>query len=294
MKAITRIIGLYLNLLSLLAPRKAGKGGFELFCYPRRVSLSEKQLTFLKAAAHTRIEVEGVQLQLYRWGNGPKNILLIHGWQSHSYRWKTYIEAFDKKEFSVYAFDAPGHGLSTGNFLSVPLYEQAIDNVIKVVGTVECMVGHSIGSFSAVYHLFKNGQARNVNRMVAMASPGEVEEFFKHFKKVLRLSDTTMKVVFEHFEGRFQRLPNYFSAPSFAPSIEIPGLIIHDQDDKDTEAAHSRRLHQAWKNSRLMITQGTGHNLKSSDVLQEVLRFVQGADVGQQTSEVQIGNGVNP
>jgi hypothetical protein len=68
MKAITRIIGLYLNLLSLLAPRKAGKVGFELFCYPRRVSLSEKQLTFLKAAAHTRIEVEWVQLQLYRWG----------------------------------------------------------------------------------------------------------------------------------------------------------------------------------------------------------------------------------
>lgn len=284
---ITRLIGLYLNLMSIVAPRKAGKIGFEMFCHPFRVPLRTKHLMFLEAATYSRIDVEGVQVQLYRWGNGPKNILLIHGWQSHSYRWKAYIEAFDKKEFSIFAFDAPGHGLSSGNFLSVPLYARIINEVVNVVGNVDCIMAHSLGSFSSVYYLFKNAPDHNIRGMVAMASPGEVHEFLEYFKKELGLSKTTMKVVVKHFAERFHHPPSYFSASSFAHSIQIPSLIIHDEEDMETGVTHSKRLHQMWKNSRLMLTKGSGHNLKSPEVLQEVLRFVSAISLIRQTSGIQ-------
>ena len=272
-KIIAQIIGMYFNLLAILAPRHAGKVGFDFFCYPFRTPISKKHLDFLKSASHGHLNVEGVQIQVYRWGSGPKNILFVHGWQSYSYRWKTYIEAINKKEFTLYAFDAPGHGLSTGKFLSAPLYEQAIHVVVKKLGTVHCLVGHSFGSFASLYHLFKNPSSK-IRSLVAMASPGEACEFFDHYKKALGLSNACLKAVMARFEETFHHSPSYFSAPYFASAIDIPCLIIHDEADMETLAQHSKRLHQALKNSELLITKDAGHNLKSSEVLNKVVGFI--------------------
>jgi pimeloyl-ACP methyl ester carboxylesterase len=272
-KLIAKVIGLYLNVLALLAPRKAGKLGLELFCYPLRIPISKKQLAFLTAAAQSRIDFEGVQLQVYRWGRGPKNILLLHGWQSHSYRWKAYIEAIDKHEYTIHAFDAPGHGLSTGKFLNLLFYGKVIQHVIGITGEIDCIISHSIGSFSALY-AFAMNRRLSVHKIIAMACPGEVQEFMNYFKQSLRLSDTGLNVVVNHFIECFKQPPGYFSAPYFASAIDIPGLIIHDEDDTETSAVHSKRIHQSWKNSRLVITKGAGHNLKSSEVLREVIAFV--------------------
>ena len=54
----------------------------------------------------------------------------------------------------------------------------------------------------------------------------------------------------------------------------IPGLIIHDEDDEETSVEHSKRVHSKWINSRLHITKGFGHNLKSTEVVKEVVQFI--------------------
>lgn len=266
-------IGLSLNILAYISPRKAAQIGLNLFCYPFRVPLNSKQKAFLDSATQSSFEHKGVRIQTYRWGSGPRNILLVHGWQSHTYRWKRYIESFPKEEYTIYAFDAPGHGLSSGKFLSVPLYSEVIENFIGRTGKMESIVSHSIGSFSALYTFYRNPTLTSDN-LVTLASPGEAQEFFDYYARSLSLSEKSSNLISNRFEDLFQRSPGYFSAPRFASSLSVPGLIIHDEDDDDTSVLHSRRIHEAWKTSRFIMTKGFGHNLRSDQVVQEVIRFL--------------------
>lgn len=270
---IAKITGFYLNILAIVAPRKAGKAGLNLFCYPFRPTLKSKQKAFLEGAKSGSFKFEDYRIQQYRWGNGPKNILLLHGWQSHTYRWKSYIESLDKNAYTIHAFDAPGHGLSTGKFLSVPLYAEVTECVIDHIGNIDTVISHSLGCFAAFY-LFHRNKAITPRKMVAMGSPGEASEFFEFYKKTIGLSERASAVVMNRFEELFQRKPDFFSVPHFASSLTIPGLIVHDEDDSETAVDNAKRIHQSWNNARLVITKGAGHNLKSPEVLRDVVEFV--------------------
>ncbi|HKZ37740.1 MAG TPA: alpha/beta hydrolase [Chryseolinea sp.] len=271
-KLLTKVMGLTLNTLAVLAPKKTAQVGFELFCRPFRATINDKQKAFFNTALKKSFQFKNIDIQTYRWGTGPKNILLLHGWQSHTYRWKIYIESLSK-DYTVHAFDAPGHGLSSGKMLHVPLYSDVIEEQIKRIGDIDTIITHSLGGFATFFAFYRNPKL-TAKKIVAMASPGEAQEFFNFYKKSLDLSDRCSKLVIDRFEETFQRTPSFFSAPVFASSLTIPGLIIHDEEDKETSFNHAQRIHQCWRNSKLIKTKGFGHNLKSPEVVREVIQFV--------------------
>jgi pimeloyl-ACP methyl ester carboxylesterase len=238
--------------------------------------------SFLESSENFDFTVEGVRLQVYRWGHGPRKVLFLHGWQSHSFRWKKYIESLSKDEFTVYAFDAPGHGFSDGRFLSVPLYSEAIKEFIARTGVMDTVIAHSMGGFAIVYALYKT-PLLPVNRLVLMASPGEASDFIKVYRERLNLTDRTVNYTLDHFEKIFGQSIEYFSVPKFAASLIHPGIIIHDQKDDEAPYEYARQINKAWKNSHLITTNGLGHNLKSHDVMKTVLDFVNGT-VGKEFS----------
>jgi pimeloyl-ACP methyl ester carboxylesterase len=272
-KTIARVLGFYLNTLSLLAPKMAARKGFYLFCTPLPAPVRDYHLKFFESAEKSTFEHEGIQIQTYRWGHGPKKVLFVHGWQSHSFRWKNYIESFSKEDFTLYALDAPAHGLSGGKYINLPLYSRVIEHFIAQIQPVDAVISHSFGSF-AMLHALYHSSALPVGRLVIMGSPGEAEDFIRYYQKVLGLSPRAMKLVLDHFEKDIHHPPSYYSAARFAQSITVPGLIIHDEQDKDTSYRYAVDIHAAWKNSRLITTSGLGHNLKSKDVVRWVMEFV--------------------
>ena len=271
-KLLTKTIGTSLNALAHIAPTKTGRLAFELFCRPMRLTISSKQKSFFATSTQEVFNHKGNEIRTYRWGTGEKKILLLHGWQSHSYRWKLYIELLSK-EYTVYTLDAPGHGLSGGKMLSVPLYSEVIEEHIARIGDLDTVITHSLGGFAAFYTFYRNPKLP-VKKMITLASPGEAQEFLEYYTKTLHLSKKSARLVADYFEKTFQRTPDYFSAPVFASALTIPGLIIHDEDDRETPFYHAERIHKAWKNSRLIKTKGYGHNLKAPEVVNEVVRFV--------------------
>jgi esterase/lipase len=271
---ITRTLGLYLNILAFVAPRHAAQKGFLLFCRPFRAPIREKQRAFLRQAEQITLDFEGQHVQGYKWGNGPKKVLFLHGWQSHTYRWKAYIEALSKEEYTIYSLDAPGHGLSAGNFLSVPVYGALIQQFILERGEMHAVVGHSLGSFSLLY-AFHQYPLLPVRKMILMAPPGEAQDFMDFYKQTLRLSDRTIELVIGHFTERYQVAPDYFSTTRFAGSVNISGLIIHDEEDDEAPYRYAPMIHKAWKRSKLVTTKGFGHNLKSISVVKDVVDFIE-------------------
>ena len=271
---IIRMLGLYLDTLSFVSPSYAAEKGFKLFCRPFRLPSNDKQVAFFNSADKFQLLHEGFKIQGYRWGNGSKKILFLHGWQSHTYRWKPYVEALSKEDYTIYSLDAPGHGLSSGNFLSVPLYSSLIATFLKQHNDVHTVVGHSLGGFSLLYTFYQE-PALPVDRMILLAPPGEASDFITSFKRTLGISDRTLRLVVDNFARRYHVTPDFFSARKFAESIRIKGLIIHDEDDTEAPYHYSLPLQQAWPDSRLVTTKGFGHNLKSAFVVKEVLDFIQ-------------------
>lgn len=286
-----RTIGFYLNLLAWFSPRRAGDAGFYLFCSPRRLSLQPHQREFLDAADSFEFVSNGNTLRGYRWGRGPRRILFVHGWQSHSFRWKNYIKAFPLDQYTIYAFDAPAHGQSGGRYLNLVIYSEAIEEFFRRFGPVYAVVSHSLGSFAMLFSHYRMGRLP-VERLVVTGIPGEVDEFVNYFRQVLGLSSHTMDAISRAFLRKINALPSDFSAPQFAAGMTLPGLIIHDEYDKETPYVHAVAVHRAWPGSNLVTTHGLGHNLRSADVVNRITSFLHQEETGSFTRSTAVESSI--
>lgn len=275
MNIFVHLLGSYLNILARIAPRVAARHAFNLFCHPFRTRLKPHQRDFLNTAERFHFTHKDERLQGYKWGSGTRKVLLLHGWQSHTFRWKNYIHRLLTQDTTVYAFDAPGHGQSEGRFLSVPVYSDAISQFISEHGAMDTVVAHSIGSF-AIVHALHRVPLLPIGQLVLMAPPGEASEFADHFRKRLKLTSRTLNLMLEYFQHEFEHPITYYATRRFANSLALPGLIIHDVDDDETPFAHAVEIHNVWKRSMLIKTRGLGHNLRSAEVTKIVCDYATG------------------
>ncbi|MDN4164008.1 alpha/beta hydrolase [Cytophagales bacterium LB-30] len=271
---------LYLHSLALVSPQKAGEKGFQLFCTPRSKPVKPHHLEFLKTASWFVREVNGHTVQGYQWGHGPKKVLLLHGWQSHSYRWKKYVEKFPAEEYTLIAVDAPAHGLSKGKYFTVVLYNELIQDLSTAFGHFHSIVGHSIGGFALLYALYKN-PSLSTTQIVVMGAPGEVDDFFTPLQETLSLNKRTMKAIRQHFENQIGKAPSYFSSLRFAKELSLKGLIVHDEEDQEAPFHYAQRLAQVWSSAVLVKTKGAGHNLRDPKVIHLVTDFIQEKEIAK-------------
>lgn len=272
-KIAARLTGSYLNLLAYIDPEKLKVKGFNLFCTPFSKSLRPHHREFLSTGLAEVFEVDGNNIQTYRWGSGSQKVLLVHGWESHSFRWKSYINRLVENDFTVVAFDAPAHGNSSGKLLNLVSYERVLSAFLLRNTDVKTIIGHSIGGFTTTYYLSRNPET-SVKKAVILAAPGRVEEFFDFFVAYLGLKKKTIQLVRDYFEVRLGQKPSYFSAVNFAAAIRTAALIVHDRTDASTNYADSEKLSRTWHNSTLKITGGLGHELKNEELLSEIIEFI--------------------
>ncbi len=273
LKSIQKSIGFYFNIASYINPKWVANKGFILFCSPMSQKPKKHQSDFLTAGKDIVLDFENKKIQTYKWGNGSKKILLIHGWASHTFRWKSYIEQLAAQDFTIYAFDAPAHGLSEGKILHVVLYSKVMDLFLKQNNEIKHILSHFIGGFATIYWLFQNKE-NTIKNVVIMAAPGEADDFFNFYQTTLGLSSRTLRIIKNKFIESLNHEPSYFSTSKFAKSLTTKSLIIHDKEDKDTAHQNSVALHENWKGSRLILTEGLGHGLKSKKLQTEIIQFV--------------------
>jgi hypothetical protein len=286
-KILPFFLGRYINAMSYLFPAHAASLGFRIFCLPVRVPIKSYQKDFFDTASQSFLTYNGEEIKIYKWNNGPRKILFLHGWQSHSFRWKSYLESFPPDEFTIYSIDAPGHGMSSGSFLTVPLYSEILEKFILQHGPVD-IVSHSLGSFTTLYTLHRL-PLLPVGKLVLLAPPGEATEFLAFYQRTLNLSDKAVTLIKDYFENFIEQEIDieqeieFFSAPKFADGLMHSGLIIHDEDDDETPVHHAMAIHKVWKRSTLVVTKGLSHNLKSKEVIMRVAGFIRGVELTQET-----------
>ena len=272
MNFLKPIIGFYFNSLAIFFPKLAGKQSFYFFCIPFKAKIKPEQQKFLDTAKQTSLTVDSKKVQTYQWGEGKDKILFVHGWQSNTYRWRKYIESLDLTKHTLISFDAPGHGNSGGPYSNVPLYEKALLKVVDHYGVPNKIVGHSIGSFSAIYFLHKN--KLKIEKYVSMAPPFTAVQFVDVFQSELKLNKRLIKYLKNHFKKYVGHDLEYFSLDNFSIHSDTQSLLIHDRNDDATSFENSKKLGQLLRNSTVEITEGYGHRLKNQKIVNRVCEYI--------------------
>jgi pimeloyl-ACP methyl ester carboxylesterase len=269
-----RLLGIFLNVLHYISPSAGGKLGFRFFCSPARKKINKTQFEFLHSAKESKILFHGKKIHLYQWGNGPKKILFIHGWQSSTIRWKAYIEALSQdEEYTLMAYDAPAHGQSEGKRFTVTENASLMNRLLNDFGDFHAVIAHSIGSFSFFYAKAKY-LLPPIEKLIILAPPAYLTEFIGFYKNALKLKPSTVNSITEEFQIRVKEDLHAVSIPFLVKDLTIPGLIIHDTKDDLTDYSNARLLHQHWPISELVTTNGLGHRLRSHDVINAVTDYV--------------------
>ncbi len=271
-KLFARSIGLYFNLGSVLTPQKMAQKAFTLFCTPRKGKILPGHKAFLNNAKDDIIDSHGLRLQTYRWPSDGATVLLMHGWESNTNRWRELVGILQEHDYNVIAFDAPAHGYSSGTILNVPLYADCAQTVIEAY-LPKFIIGHSIGGMTMIYNQFKYTNP-HIEKLVSLGAPSELSDFMRQYRNILGLNKTTMG----HLENYFIKVFNFkfsdFSSPKFAAKLDLPGLLIHDEFDKIAPIWSSEQVHAAWKDSLFIKTKGLGHSLHQDKVRRQVIDFL--------------------
>jgi len=279
-----RVVRGLLSALQAISPRIAARVALRLFLTPVRRKLDPADEADMYRARHHFLRcANGDPLHVYEWGDGPRTALILHGWGSHAARFTTMVRALTDRGWRVLAPDAPGHGESHGGTSSLPQFIGALDAVIGQLGPVHALVGHSMGSL-AICRWMSDAQRAppgSVDHLVLVSVPSGIPFLVESFEQLFGIGTATRHHVLALFERRFGGRPEDFMALG-ARSIELPVLLVHDEDDDVVPCDHSRQLLSRLPAARLFTTRGMGHSgmLRDPTTLAAIADFLEQPRIG--------------
>ncbi|WP_250432907.1 alpha/beta fold hydrolase [Hanstruepera flava] len=272
MKIITKLIGFFVNVISFLSKRIAGKIALYLFTTPRRGRINEKQSDFLGTAFREEIDYKDTSIMTYRWLGNRKTILLVHGWESNSARWQPLIEQLKKHHYSIIALDAPAHGRSGSKRFTAIQYAEFIHVVSKKFNP-DIIIGHSAGGMASAFYQSEYSTHKKED-LILLGTPSEFTDVLKRYFKMMGYNNRVIDGVYKLVKERFNAEPSDFSTAKMLKSITSKGLIIHDESDKIIPYADALIINQNYKHSNLITTNGFGHSLNNDHVYKYIHEFI--------------------
>ncbi|WP_378183221.1 alpha/beta hydrolase [Aquimarina sp. SS2-1] len=271
-KYIPMLIGKQLLFLFFFNKKKALHKAFILFSTPLKGKVLPDQEYFLEEAEDEVISVNGSYLQTYRWANMGETILMVHGWESNSHRWKTLIEKLHQQNYNIIAFDAPGHGNSSGKRFNVPFYTECLQKMVELYRP-NYIIGHSVGGMTTIFHQYKFPNPE-IAKLVVLAPPTELEVIMKNYQNTLKLSDKFMKALSQYFKDKFGFHFEEFSVAEFAKNLNHSGLLIHDKYDDIAPYSGAQKIQKNWSNVKFITTEDFGHSLFFDEVDDMIIEFL--------------------
>lgn len=243
-------------------------------CRTRRTEFTEEGKKFLDSARTERkIHIDGYEGTEYTWGYGPKKLLMLHGWAGNSQRWQMFVERLDPTKFTCVALDAPGHGKSAGRELHLEIYRKMLDKIVYDHDGMDCIITHSLGGLVTALAYLDNPNYP-VKSYIINASPRGVQTIFDYFQNMLKLSDKVMENL-ERYTDHVLSLPAHdVQMEYFFNHVDVPTLIVHDQDDKVCPAADIMDHLKENPCVKVHQTAGMGHNLEDPHIANVICKYV--------------------
>lgn len=269
---LPKLYGAYFNTLSLFSKKRAAKKAFDVFCTVRKGRVLPQQSDYLEKAKHSIQDTHGHRLQTYHWPGNGETILLVHGWESNSFRWRNLIAKLREADYNVFAFDAPAHGHSSGRIFYVPLYADCIQHMINTFNPVY-LIGHSVGGMTILYNQSKYSNL-DIDKIVTIGSPSEFHEILAHYQNLLNFNNRVLKAFEDYIFERFGFHVHDFSSSKFVENNTKRGLLLHDELDTLAPFHASEKVHAQWKGSQFIRTRGLGHSMHQVHLNEQIVDFL--------------------
>jgi pimeloyl-ACP methyl ester carboxylesterase len=254
------------------------------------------------------VEVAGLRIAFERQGKGPPLLLLHGGYGLDSREWRWQLDALSD-EFTVVAWDAPGHGQSSDppETFGLSDYAGAVAGFVAALGLDRPHVlGLSFGGGLAI-ELYRCHPT--IPRTLALAGayagwagslPADVVE--ERLQRAIReselppetwlpaympgmlsssappeLVEELMSIMLDvHPAGLRAELRAFAKADlrDVLPTIEVPTLVLHGEHDQRAPRNVAEDLHARIPGSTLVVLPGVGHvsNVEAADQFNDAVR----------------------
>jgi pimeloyl-ACP methyl ester carboxylesterase len=212
---------------------------------------------YLENSIEFDIPVHEKRIKCWKWGAGP-GILLAHGWNGRGIQMHAFIDPFIEAGYTVYAFDAPGHGKSPGRISSYFEYSDVIRTFLRQAGTfnIRGVIAHSLGA-SAVL----NGMEKEKFFLEAvLISPAlRLYQILYKLFLVYGFPLPILHALIREFEEQFGYDMKVDNPDKLLPHISKDLLIIHDKQDRTVPYEDSLKASKQFPKITLHTTLGLGH-----------------------------------
>lgn len=263
------------KLCALISRKLVTAYAAKLFTTPIKHKIPKRELKMDSESIQKRILIPSINknIMVYEYGKSDKKILLVHGWSGRGTQLFKISDVLLEDGFSVVSFDAPAHGKSEGSTTIMSEFIESILEIEKQYGPFEITIGHSLGGMS-VLNSIKDGL--KVKKAVIIGSGDIVQDILNEFIFKLGLKSEISIRLRDYFENKYLVKMDDFSAYKAAKEIEIPVLVIHDENDPEVPVKSGIHIHEHLKNGSLFLTQGLGHRklLGNQNVIKKIIEFI--------------------
>ncbi len=278
MKIYLKFIKIYLNLLSVIAPKYGGKVAFKLFQRVRLKTFKEKEQAFYDKVESFKVKQKGEDLHCYKIGNPDGDIVfLVHGWNSNAGSMSKIVMELAANNYRVISFDLPGHAKAKEYRTNLYTCKEAFKVLIRFVNPQKpfCVISHSFGSVVSAYALSET--TYKTEKLVILSTNNKLEDVFLYFKKYIGFNAviySKFKNLLEEYMG--EELSEMVVADKINKINLDVVLLIHDIFDKVIPFKDAEIIHKSVKNSNLISFEKIGHYrmLWNDEVLEETMRFI--------------------
>ena len=265
---------------SHIAPGPASNLALRLFLTPPRFGSPMREIWWATEAESFEVSFGAGKLAAWRWGWRGPTVLLVHGWAGRGRQLGAFAATLVEAGYRVVAYDAPGHGLSTGKRSSLPEMADAVAAMVRHSGGVAAIVAHSLGATATTIALSRPGAQLPVERLVYVSPSVDMTGVTARFGELTGFSDEVVKRLRSGLERRFAFRWPELQGLEIAPSMKRPLLVIHDRGDREVPWHDGKALADIWPGARLESTRGLGHRriLRDTHVVRTAAEFVTRAE----------------
>ncbi|MGR5319719.1 MULTISPECIES: alpha/beta hydrolase [Vibrio] len=264
------LVNISTRLHHTLAPTHAKNTARKLLLTPVRTQAKNAEPKGL-----IKSELQGYTgvIKTYSLGTGPVWVL-THGWSGTASQFYPLMEYIAQKGYTALAYDHPAHGESEGQYGHIPSFVRGLEDVLDSVGDVAGLVGHSMGTASAL----ECRHSKLENKPLLLIAP--VLNYVENLFGTITRSGYSMKL----FNAVVSEIEDQFSYPlqSIDPFRRLserfsPTIIVHDEQDKFTKHSVSVQAANEIERVELVTTQGQGHGrvMKCEEVFRSFDRLIQ-------------------
>ncbi len=263
------------NVLQKISSRLTVIFAAKLFTTPIKHKMPKREFSMDKNSKQSILNIPEIKKEvvIYELGNAPKKILLVHGWSGRGTQMFKIAETLVEKGFATISFDAPAHGKAKGNTSIMLEFIASIKEIDKQFGPFEAAIGHSLGGM-ALFNSVKDGV--EFKKLITIGSGDVIKDIIDEFVSKLKLKNTMGLLLSAHFEKKYGKTMDSYSAYLSAKQITIPVLVVHDENDEDVPLHASIHIHEQLQNGSLFITKKLGHRkiLGDEKVIEKTIAFI--------------------